>query len=364
MEYGEDTSPGKDASYALKRANIYYMVQFIIAGILCFILYNTGSKWLGKITSTEYKESKSIGVSLVCRLTSSLVIFHLVHAIATVCNKNLNDGCQFMFHIGLLPVHTVVWLALWVAFWFIPDPFFDGYMKFSMVASGIYLLIQIVFLVAFFHEVNDKLVNDDKICLVAVFTAIITIGSIAALGSSFYIFVPEGCSNNNILIGVNLAILAILFLMSMFIEHGSIFTASLIFAYCAYLTVAGCICEPSCNRLSSGSQGIGFSIVASLFTLAWCGYSAFASTNQFTSCSCSEEEAQFSISFYHLLYAFASCYLTMIVTSWGKTNESADWTTDRGTIAKWVNFTAGWITMVLYLWTLVAPYVCKDREFN
>lgn len=46
----------------LTLTNIFYAVVFIVMGILCFILYNTGYSWLGKIINTKYTGKKEIGV--------------------------------------------------------------------------------------------------------------------------------------------------------------------------------------------------------------------------------------------------------------------------------------------------------------
>ena len=91
--------PSHDSEFALKKANIYYMGKFILMGIICFILYNTGSTWIGKIINTIYNGKQSIGVSLVARTTSSLAIWYLIHSLIMIHNQNLVDSCQFMIHM-------------------------------------------------------------------------------------------------------------------------------------------------------------------------------------------------------------------------------------------------------------------------
>ena len=152
----------------------------------------------------------------------------------------------------------------------------------------------------------------------------------------------------------------------MLIDHGSIFTASLVCCYVSYLTSAGLMCEPSCNSLSNGNNSFGFTILASLFTLIWAGYSAFSASYRFDACNCDEEEGQadeFSLSFFHFVFALASVYLSMVVTHWGTKNHSSAWSTDKGTTSKWVNLSASWVTLLIYSWTLFAPKILPDREF-
>ena len=59
----------------------------------------------------------------------------------------------------------------------------------------------------------------------------------------------------------------------------------------------------------------------------------------------------------------ASIYVGMLVTNW----TSASITTDNlisNNFGFWVRVTLSWLTVLLYLWTLVAPRVCPARDFT
>jgi hypothetical protein len=71
-------------------------------------------------------------------------------------NPDLESSLRFRMHSRCLILHVFVLLALWVVFWFIPDPFYNSYMKAAIYISGVYLLIQIFFLVDFMIQLNDK----------------------------------------------------------------------------------------------------------------------------------------------------------------------------------------------------------------
>ncbi|KAH0792925.1 serine incorporator 3 [Histomonas meleagridis] len=359
-----DTDSGKK----LKIANLVYVIVFAVIAILGFIIYNTGDSWIGKIINTNYEEPHAIGISCVIRVTTTLALWYAIHSLVCICNPNIENSWQFKFHSSHLWAHIVCLIILYVPFNFIPDAFYDVWFKICYFISGAYLILQIIFLIAFFQDLNRKFLDSDKMWPIITLTIVFGVGALVAFGVSYYIFVKEGCSDNNIFISINMILCIILFLAAAFVEHGSIFTASLISVYVAYLTIAAMMCEPNCNRLSSGSQGVAFSVIASLFTLIWGAYSAFSTSNQFDECNCcakeGDEEGFFSLSFFHALFAMASIYVTMIVTHWGKSEGNNAWTTDRGTIAKWVNFAASWVVILLFAWTLIAPLVCKDREFD
>lgn len=344
--------------------NIFYAAIFIIVGILCFVLYNTGYLWLGKLINTKYDGKKEIGVSCVCRTTLSLAFWFLLHSLITINNKNLNDSWQFKFHTSFLFLHFFVYAGMYAGFWFIPDNLFNFYMKAAIYISGVYLIIKIIFLLNFFHCLNDMFAENHYKILLAV-TIVITCVSIAGFGLGYYIFGRGDCKENVIIISVNLCLAVILYILSLILPKGSIFVSALVFIYTCYLTLSGMICQPSCNSISKHGSEITFSIVASIFTIFVAGASTFTTTTRFTkTCSCSDKDPIFSLSFFHALFALASVYVTMIVTDWGLTDEKVPWTVSRGNIAMWVNEAAAWTTHFLYAWMLIAPVVCPNRSFS
>ncbi|OHS95406.1 TMS membrane protein [Tritrichomonas foetus] len=374
-----------DADRALKIANIFYVIFFFIFGIFSFVVFNNGEKWLGKIVNTKYTEDYMIRLSCVVRTTCPMAVWYLLHAIITICNTDLNGNTfQFKFHTSLLWIHAISYGIITAAFWFIPDAFYSFYLEFSIYASGIYLVMQLIFLIDFFNTLNEKLVNVNKLWIIGVITAVLGVGSLVAFGVSYYIFTFNDCNDHKIFISINMCCCFALFVAAAFIPHGSIFTASLVTVYVAYLTIAGMICLSQCNRLTNGGKPmLWLSIIASLITLTLATYSAFASSNQLDACSftVNDEESnnyrndlsdntnvgkkpKFSLSFFHLLFMFASIYITMIVTHWGKAGEDAAWTIDKGVIARWVNFASSWAIIILYAWSLVAPYIFKNRNFD
>ena len=66
--------------------------------------------------------------------------------------------------------------------------------------------------------------------------------------------------------------------------------------------------------------------------------------------------------------ALIAMYFGMVLTNWGTT----EWTggddddassPEAGRVAMWLNISAQWVMFGLYIWTLVAPIVCPDRDF-
>jgi len=73
---------------------------------------------------------------------------------------------------------------------------------------------------------------------------------------------------------------------------------------------------------------------------------------------------------FHFVMAASAMYMAMLLTSWGSRQEVE--ATDSGapppTVAydlniesMWIKMGTQWATVVLYVWTLIAPYVCASR---
>ena len=391
MEYGgkspkvssENSLGSGDAAFALKTSNIFYTGVFLIMSILMFILLNTGHSWLGKIITTNFLDNRDIGSQCVARTSFSLALWFLIHAFICIGARNLSTSCQFMFHISWKWLHALVYIALWVACWFIPDELFNVYLKAAMYLSFIYLILQILFLIEFFYKLNDKFTENENLCIPLIITIILSAIAIAIFGVDYYLFCPSGCTAHIAIISVNLVLVVILFAISIFVERGSILMSSLISIYIVYLTTIGLFCEGgTCSRLGNNTSNLWFSILASIFTLCFACYSAYSSTNDWKILTCGgeccecfdtccglcepkEDDAKsFSLAFFHFLFALASVYVSMIVTSWGSSTSQAPWSVDRGSVAKWVNLGVSWVCIVLYGWGLIAPYICTNREFE
>jgi len=79
---------------------------------------------------------------------------------------------------------------------------------------------------------------------------------------------------------------------------------------------------------------------------------------------------RYNYSWFHLIFAIASMYVAMLLTDWnvvshrpisGQTNPDADVYIGRSEVAMWMRVVSGWVCMVLYMWSLLAPVFIPDR---
>jgi len=83
-----------------------------------------------------------------------------------------------------------------------------------------------------------------------------------------------------------------------------------------------------------------------------------------------KEEVEYSYSYFHYIFFLASLYMTMVLTNWvlpvGEMTDKHSNNTfvvDTGMTSAWVKIISSWITILMYIWTLVAPICLPNRQF-
>lgn len=74
----------------------------------------------------------------------------------------------------------------------------------------------------------------------------------------------------------------------------------------------------------------------------------------------------YNYSLFHVIFALASMYMAMVLTGWNTLNASSSggYAIDLSIPSVWVKIAASWVILLLYLWSLIAPYCCRDRQFG
>ncbi|XP_018611525.1 serine incorporator 3 [Scleropages formosus] len=76
-----------------------------------------------------------------------------------------------------------------------------------------------------------------------------------------------------------------------------------------------------------------------------------------------KEAVQYSYSCFHLMLFLASLYIMMTLTNWYSPDADYSTMTSKWP-AVWVKMTSSWVCLALYVWTLVAPMMCPNRDFS
>lgn len=69
--------------------------------------------------------------------------------------------------------------------------------------------------------------------------------------------------------------------------------------------------------------------------------------------------------FFHLTFLLASAYMSMVLTGWGITSQNqGNLSMDKGWGSVWAKISASWVCALLYIWSLIAHKVLRDRSFG
>jgi hypothetical protein len=210
------------------------------------------------------------------------------------------------------------------------------------------------------------------------------------------------------------------------VTHGSLLCSACIFLYNAYLTLSALSSEPpgyACNGhrapvgTGAGTAGAASGMVFALLSVAYSAARA-GSSGAFTlrqegdsdsegddgeaqgaaaargheyqaplldaaagdECGASDEEDRprtaalkrrravrpvaYNYSFFHAIFALASCYTAMLLTDWGSGQGSTKDQIGVGWASVWVKVVSSWLTAALYAWSLAAPLIFPERAFE
>lgn len=67
---------------------------------------------------------------------------------------------------------------------------------------------------------------------------------------------------------------------------------------------------------------------------------------------------------FHLIFALASMYMAMLFTNWQVSSNTTKFELGTGWTSTWITMGSKWFCELLYLWTVVAPAVLRDRDFT
>jgi len=83
-----------------------------------------------------------------------------------------------------------------------------------------------------------------------------------------------------------------------------------------------------------------------------------------------EGPVAYNYSFFHFTFLLATMYLGMVLTNWQSisivTGQGVSDNTiliDQGMSAVWVKVVSSWVTLLLFIWTMIAPVIFPNRKF-
>lgn len=312
------------------------------------------------------------------RISFGSFLFFLIMGIATYVPSTDSDA----IHLDWWCIKLVGFPALIALGFLIPNGFFDVYAEIARVVSGLFLLLQVIILIDFAHDLHEILTHANEedggmenmtggeraLYLGFAFSCVLVsiIGSIL-----LYVFYPP-CTQNTAFITLSLVVGLVLFCISLSekVDVG-ILPPAVVFLYGVWLTFTALMSIPGedCNLPeSSGWFQLILSTIVTIFSVTYVSGQTAAKAPGVLSggpcCKQDEEAAPRPLYwFFHWTLSLASLYVAMMLTNWGVQNDDGS-VSQRSWTNVWIKLVPGWVTYLLFFWTLVAPICCPDRDFS
>uniref|UniRef100_A0AAX7TG75 Serine incorporator 1 n=1 Tax=Astatotilapia calliptera TaxID=8154 RepID=A0AAX7TG75_ASTCA len=345
-----------------------------------------------------------VGYKAVYRVCFGMAMFFLLFSLLMIKVKSSKDP-RAALHNGF---HYIMWFYI------------------GMAGAFCFILIQLVLLIDFAHSWNEswveKMEEGNSRCWYAALLSVTTVSYLLSLVSlvMFYVYYThsDGCTENKVFISINMLLCIAASVMSILPQiqesqpRSGLLQSSLVTLYTMYLTWSAMTNEPDrkCNPSLLGIIGLNTTspgsqnhvvqwwdaqgIVGLILFLMCVLYSSIrnssnAQVNKLTLTSDesaliedgpqtdSFEEGNgpnravdnekdgvtYSYSFFHFMLFLASLYIMMTLTNWYSPDSKYEAITSKWP-SVWVKISSSWICIALYVWTLVAPLVLVNRDFD
>lgn len=394
-----------------KLIKISYISIMIFSIILIIFLTSLGINYLSTWKYYIHCNDESggdlncLGISALYRTCFSLFFLHL--AVLCVCllknklSEIINESCWF---IKFLLFMIILYSSLYV-----PNTFFQMYAEVAKIIGIAFILFQIIMMIDLFYLWGEKWVeNYNNSGTFWSFAIIVT--TIALYLSSFFLNIQSfdwfdsKSSFNSFVLILNLFLIVIISLTSIsgIARNGSLLTSGGVSLYGTFLLWSGLSNSDKENNYFYRSSTplnvqifIGcITIVFSLFYVSldqnYLGEKRNTENNDnyleikrdeeigiISSESYEKDKKNLENNYnvytdsnvyvhFHLIMIISTFFIAMLFTNWGapNLNQPILYSYYPNIINYWVQIISSWTLIGLYLWSLVAPHILKNREFD
>uniref|UniRef100_A0A3B4XQS9 Serine incorporator 2 n=1 Tax=Seriola lalandi dorsalis TaxID=1841481 RepID=A0A3B4XQS9_SERLL len=343
-----------------------------------------------------------VGYKSVYRMCFAMTCFFFLFSAIMIRVRSSKDP-RAAIQNGFWFFKFLILVGITVGAFFIPDgTFHTVWFYFGVVGSFIFIIIQLILLIDFAHSWNKVWVenaeNSDNKCWFAgllSFTVIYYALAITAV-VLFYVYYTQSddCTEHKVFISLNLIFCIIISIVSILpkiqVQYRTAFDRNcnpsllslvsnisttvpsgdgttgqvqwwdaqgivglVIFLFCTLYASIRSSSNTQVNKLmqteESGGEGGGEGVVGEDGIRR-------AVDNE-------EEKVTYNYSFFHFHLCLASLYIMMTLTNWYQPDTTTQ-AMQSSMPAVWVKMSSSWLGLGLYLWTLIAPLIFPDRDFN
>jgi len=406
--------------------------------VLCYVLRYSADDWdwdiagyqIGCSNSTNQinldvtNATNSDGIYAYCtgdeavyRVGSATACFFALHVLLSFCGT--------WFHRGLWLWKLILQIGGIIGFILMPEDTFnsDGYVWTARVCSVLFLLLQIILMIGFAYDWNDRWVansedenRNEKCWLTLIVASVVGLYAATMAGIVMLYIEFSQCSIGTGITTITLLAVILITGLTLFRdrfsdEPGAALPAGVISAYITYLAWAALDANPDDECRNSAFDGssidgsIALGAVIMGISLLWGASQSSQSVASIMHGSkgipedapTAEETAHAHAGLYevgegrtagemrreqtearkvpeenekpgertyvicfHLVMAITTFYLSMVLTNWG----AAEASNSGGKGQMWLRIASQWLTILMYLWTVVAPAILTNRDFS
>ncbi|XP_050072144.1 serine incorporator 1-like [Anopheles maculipalpis] len=349
----------------------------------------------------------------VYRICFALVCFFALWAVMMIGVRSSKDG-RAALQNGFWGIKFMIVIGIAIGAFFIPETGFGPtWMWVGMIGGFAFILVQLVYIIDFAHNWAEAWVSnyeeDESRGWFAALCCATGVQYVLSLTGVVLLFVyytqSDDCALNkffiifNLILCIAVSILSISPSVQEVQPKSGLLQSSMVTLYTIYLTWSAVANNPDaeCNPgflgiIGEKSSKVHFdktSIVGLIIWLLCILYSSMRSASNVSQFSDpekqdltatlsddgssgargsevrdNEEEAvAYNWSLFHIVFITATLYVMMTLTNWYQPNSSLD-TLNANAASMWVKMVSSWMCVALYGWTMVAPMVLTDREFN
>ncbi|XP_061530992.1 LOW QUALITY PROTEIN: serine incorporator 2 [Phycodurus eques] len=365
-----------------------------------------------------------LGYKSVYRMCFAMTCFFFLFFVIMIRVRSSKDP-RAALQNGFWFFKFLILVGITVGAFFISDPAFNTvWYYFGLVGSLFFIIIQLILLIDFAHSWNQAWVenaeNNDNKCWYAGLVTFTFLNYAMAFTAVvlFYVYYtqPDDCTEHKVVISLNLIFCIIVSIVSILPKvqkaqpYSGLLQSSLISLYTMYVTWSAMTnnpnhkCNPSLLSLVSNGSTPSHSGEHTPGQLQWWDAQSVVGLLLFFFCTLyasirsssntqvnkllqteeggkesgeamvgedgvrravdnEEDGVTYNYSAFHFHLALASLYIMMTLTNWYLPDTSTQ-AMQRSKPAVWVKVCSSWLGLSLYLWTLVAPLILPDRDFN
>ncbi|XP_049887242.1 probable serine incorporator isoform X1 [Pectinophora gossypiella] len=361
---------------------------------------------------------QAVGYLAVYRICFATCLFFILMALIMIGVRSSKDP-RAGIQNGFWGIKYLVLIGGIIGSFFIPEgSFASTWMVFGMIGGFCFIIIQLILIIDFAHSWAERWVSNyeesqSRGWYAALLLAMLTLFTLTLTGIVLlyvYYTKADGCDLSKFFISFNLILVVIASGVSIlpsvqeYQPRSGLLQSSVVSLYVMYLTWSALSnSSKECNSFYGDGKS-SFDKQSIIGLVVWaCSvlYSSIRTASSSSKITMSEhilakegtagqgglianeegadggeagrtaedkkvfdnegDAVAYSWTFFHVVFALATLYIMMTLTNWYNPSSQLS---KENMASMWIKIVSSWICVGLYMWTLIAPALLPDRDFN